>query len=218
MTATPDPSASPTTPDASTPAHSPAANTGKGWTSRLPFLLPLITLLAMVGFFTIGLQKDPSILPSELIDQPLPEMNLAALPGRGGPHGDDPLTTEALTGEVSLVNIFGSWCIACRAEHPVLMRMSQQAFVPIHGIDWRERDPADGLEWLQLHGDPYDIVGQDPDSKAAIDLGVTGAPETFVIDTKGVVRYKHIGPITFDDWNNRLMPLIETLRQEGAAG
>jgi len=174
---------------------------------KLVYLLPAIVFVVLVGFFIVGLQKDPSRLESVLIDRPVPAFALEALPGRGRP-----LASEHLTGEVTLVNIFGSWCVACIAEHPMLKEIQQSGVVNIHGIDWREKNPEDGMRWLRRNGDPYDRVGLDPDSHVAIDFGVTGAPETFVVDAQGVIRYKHIGPITRDDWEDTLKPLIQELR------
>ncbi len=174
---------------------------------RWLYALPLVVLAFMVVLFVVGLRMDPRELPSELIDRPLPDFALDALPGRGRP-----LTKDSLKGDVSLVNIFGSWCVACAQEHPVLMAIAREGTVKIHGVDWREKNPADGMAWLARHGDPYDRAGLDPDSTLAIDLGVTGAPETFVVDAGGVVRYKHIGPISPNDWTNTLKPLITHLR------
>jgi len=112
---------------------------------------------------------------------------------------------------VSLVNIYGSWCIACVQEHPFLVKIKQMGIVPIHGIDWRD-DPAEGAKWLKKHGDPYDRVGVDPaPGRTAIDFGVTGAPETFVVDKAGIIRYKHIGPVNQDVWDNTLLPIIKEL-------
>ena len=117
-----------------------------------------------------------------------------------------------LIGAVSLVNIFGSWCTACRIEHPFLMELQAESKVTIHGIDWREENPDSGSSWLKHYGDPYSLVGSDPRSKAAIAFGVTGAPETFLIDQKGVVRYKHIGPMNRKIWEDLLWPMIEKLQ------
>ncbi|ABC20839.1 DsbE family thiol:disulfide interchange protein [Rhodospirillum rubrum] len=185
-------------------ASSPARSGGRRWV----YFLPLAVLAGLTGLFLFGLGNDPRLLPSQLINRPLPEFALEAPPGR-----DRPLTSEVLKGDVSLVNIFGSWCVACLQEHPVLRQIAAEGVVRIHGIDWREKNPADGMAWLRRHGDPYDAVGQDPDSKLAIDLGVTGAPETFVVDAQGVVRYKHVGPITQQDWTEKLKPLIADLRK-----
>lgn len=175
---------------------------------RLPFLLPLLGFLALVAMFKWGLGHDPRLLPSTLIDRPVPEMVLAPLPGRGDGSG---LATADLKGGVSIVNIFGSWCIACVQEHPFLMEIKRQGVVPIHGIDWRD-DPAEGAKWLRKNGDPYERVGADPPpGRAAIDFGVTGAPESFIVDRNGIIRYKHIGPITPEVWRATLLPIVQEL-------
>ncbi|NKD44663.1 DsbE family thiol:disulfide interchange protein [Haematospirillum jordaniae] len=168
---------------------------------------PTLLFVALVGLFASRLNKDPSALPSVLLDTPVASFSLDALPGR-----DRPLSSAMLQGQVSLLNVFGSWCVACREEHSFLMSLKAQGDVPVHGINWRERNPADGMRWLEKHGDPYDRVGQDPDSRAAIALGVTGAPETFVIDASGVIRYRYAGVLTPEVWASTLKPLIEHLR------
>lgn len=179
---------------------------------RWPFLIPLLVVLALVGVFgkrlmDVSQGDDPQLVPSVLLNTPLPEFDLPPLPGRA-----PGLITAELKGEVSLVNVFGSWCVACLAEHPFLMQLKAEGTIPIHGIAWR--DPPDAsLAWLAKHGDPYTRIGQDPRSVAAIALGVTGAPETFVIDRQGVIRYKHIGPITPEAWQKTLAPLIAQLKQ-----
>lgn len=175
---------------------------------KLLYLAPLLILGAMAVMFMVGLGRDPSAIPSVLIDRPVPSFALDALPERGRP-----LSSDDLKGDVTLVNIFGSWCVACLAEHPLLNAITESGFVAIHGIAWREKDPADATRWLKRHGDPYALVGHDGDSRVAIDFGVTGAPETFVVDASGVIRYKHVGPITPDLWERSLKPLIEELRK-----
>ncbi|MCA8888240.1 MAG: DsbE family thiol:disulfide interchange protein [Parvularculaceae bacterium] len=168
--------------------------------------------MAAIGVaFIIGLTNDPRELPSTLIDKPLPEFNLPPVY-----EGEAEFTNDDLAGQVALVNIFGSWCAACRIEHPMLMRLTRQNAVPIYGIDWKDK-PEDGAAWLRRHGDPYLRVGVDIDSKLAIDLGVTGAPETFVIDRSGRIRYKHVGPITDEVWRQTLQPLVRSLQAEAAS-
>lgn len=175
---------------------------------RLLYLAPVALFGVLALFFLKGLTMNPRDIPSVLINRPVPEMNLAPLPGRGEDTG---LATADLKGRVSLVNIYGSWCIACVQEHPYLMKIKQMGIVPIHGIDWRD-DPAEGAKWLKKHGDPYDRVGVDPaPGRTAIDFGVTGAPETFVVDKAGIIRYKHIGPVNQDVWDNTLLPIIKEL-------
>ncbi|MDP7573457.1 MAG: redoxin domain-containing protein, partial [Myxococcota bacterium] len=112
------------------------------------------------------------------------------------------------------VNIFGSWCIACKIEHPFLMKIKKENRVPLHGIDWREKTPDDGPDWLNKTGDPYTLIGDDPESKGAIAFGVTGAPETFVVDKNGVIRFKRIGPMDQTVWDQQIAPIIERLRRE----
>lgn len=185
-----------------------AAGAG-GVMRRLPYLIPLAVFLLLAVYFFAGLGKDPHQVPSVLIDQPLPSFTLAPIEGR-----ERGLDSADLRGEVALLNVFGSWCIACQVEHPFLMQLKAKGVVPVHGIDWREPDPQAGPAWLARHGDPYTLIGADPASKAAIALGVTGAPETFVIDRAGVIRYKQVGPITPQIWEQTLWPLVQELRAE----
>ncbi|CCG08306.1 DsbE family thiol:disulfide interchange protein [Pararhodospirillum photometricum] len=199
MTPSPSPD-----PEETAPLPFVAAKRPKRWV----YFLPLGVVALLVVLFLVGLDRDPRLLPSQLINRPLPAFSLEPLPGRGRP-----LDSAALKGDVSLVNVFGSWCVACQQEHPMLLAIQREGLVRIHGVDWREKDPADGLAWLNRHGDPYDRVGLDPDSHVVIDLGVTGAPETFVVDAQGVVRYKHTGPITPEVWSQTLKPLILSLRE-----
>ncbi len=176
-------------------------------------VIPLIIVAALLAVFGKRLADvsggdDPRVVPTVLLNTPFPAMDLAALPGRefGG------LSTADLKGQVSLVNVWGSWCVACMVEHPTLVALNREKLVPIHGIAWRDK-PEASLAWLAKNGDPYARVGQDPRSSAAIALGVTGAPETFVVDAEGVIRYKHIGPITPEVWKTKLAPLIAQLRK-----
>ncbi len=178
---------------------------------RLVYLLPVAVFGVLALFFVRGLTLNPRDIPSVLIDKPVPEMNLAPLPGRPADSG---LATADLKGRVSMVNIFGSWCIACVQEHPVLNWIKGQGIVSIHGIDWRD-DPAEGAKWLRRNGDPYERVGADPPpGRTAVDFGVTGAPETFIVDKQGVIRYKHIGPVTPEAWEKILLPIIRELEQK----
>lgn len=174
---------------------------------RLPFLLPLLLFLMLAAYFWVSLGKDPHEVPSVLIDTKVERFALAPIEGRARGFASDDLL-----GHVSLVNVFGSWCVACRTEHPFLMQLKQQNTVPIHGIDWREKDRQAGPAWLAQFGNPYTLVGDDPDSRAAIAFGVTGAPETFVVDATGMIRYKHTGPITHEAWEQVLWPIVRRLQ------
>jgi cytochrome c biogenesis protein CcmG/thiol:disulfide interchange protein DsbE len=178
-----------------------------GLMRRAPFLVPLVVFVVLAGYFWIGLGKDPHEVPSPLIDKPVAEFTLPPLEGR-----ERGFTSADLKGRVSLVNIFGSWCVACRIEHPFLMQLKRHEAVPIYGIDWREQDRHAGPAWLTQHGDPYTLVGDDPDSRAAIAFGVTGAPETFIVDANGVIRYKQVGPITREVWEETLWPIVRSLQ------
>jgi len=150
-----------------------------------------------------------NVLESVLIDREVPAFELAAIQGRDRGWG-----SKDLLGQVTIVNIFGSWCVACQAEHPFLVRIRENFQVPIFGIDWREKTPDAGPRWLAKFGDPYTRVGDDPKSKAAIAFGVTGAPESFIVDKKGVIRYKQIGPIDAQVWEQTLWPLIQELQKQ----
>lgn len=176
---------------------------------QLLYLLPLCIFIVIVGYFTVGLTLNPRDIPSILINQKMPLIDLKPIKGssRGFSHKD-------LEGQVTLINIFGSWCSACLTEHPFLMEINDKKLVPIFGVDWREKNAEDGPRWLIQRGNPYALVGDDPNSNAAIALGVTGAPETFIIDRKGVIRYKHIGPINSKNWKKILWPIIQELRKQ----
>ncbi len=175
---------------------------------RWIYLVPLIVVLVLGGLFWSQLGKDPHRIDSVLINQAVPPFDLPPIEGR-----QRGFSSADLLGQVSLVNVFGSWCIACRAEHGFLVRIKANREVPIFGIDWREKDRTAGPAWLARHGDPYTLVGDDPDSKAAIAFGVTGAPESFIVDRQGIIRYKHIGPLTPEVWTETIKPLIEKLKQ-----
>jgi cytochrome c biogenesis protein CcmG/thiol:disulfide interchange protein DsbE len=176
---------------------------------RLVYLLPVAVLGVMALFFMRGLGINPREIPSVLIDKPVPEMSLAPLPGRGSTG----LATADLKGRVTLVDIYGSWCVSCLEEHPTLLDIQRTGLVPIEGIDWND-EPAQGAAWLKRHGDPYDRVGMDPaPGYAAVDFGVTGAPESFLVDKSGVIRLKYIGPITPEVWETVLLPKIRELQQ-----
>ncbi|HEV8553771.1 MAG TPA: DsbE family thiol:disulfide interchange protein [Casimicrobiaceae bacterium] len=173
---------------------------------RTALLVPLLLFGGIVIFLAIGLRLDPREVPSPLIGKPVPEFSLP--PVRGRLLG---LASSDLKGEVSLVNVFASWCVACRAEHPLLMRIERERIVPVHGLNYKDQ-PDDAARWLDEMGDPYTRTGADLDGRVAIDWGVYGVPETFVIDRDGTIAYKHIGPISPSVWNQTLLPLIQRLQ------
>ena len=159
-----------------------------------------------------GLGRDPSVLPSPLIDKMVPEFDLPPVQGR-----TLGLSATDLKGEVSLVNVFASWCVACREEHPVFMELSRNRTVPIHGINYKDR-PQDAAQWLDTMGDPYTRTGADRNGRVAIDWGVYGVPETFVVDADGRIAFKYIGPVTREIYQQKIGPLVETLRLQNRGG
>lgn len=174
---------------------------------RLIFVLPGLAFIGLVIAFALGLTRDPSLVPSALIGKPVPQFSLSPVKGRTlGLASDD------LKGEVSLVNVFASWCVACRYEHPFFMQLKAQGVVPIHGINYKDK-PDDAAEWLDTMGDPYTRTGADLDGRVSIDWGVYGVPETFVVDRKGRIAYKQIGPIDREALDQTILPLVERLRQ-----
>jgi cytochrome c biogenesis protein CcmG/thiol:disulfide interchange protein DsbE len=175
---------------------------------KAKFLVPLAIFLVLAGFLGYGLTLNPREVPSPLIDKPAPGFSLARLEAPGQPFG-----TEDMRGKVWLLNVWASWCVSCRQEHPQLVALARQG-VPVIGLNYKdERDAA--LKWLKDHGNPYAQTVADPDGRIGIDYGVYGTPETFLIDRGGVIRYKHIGPVTPDTIRNVLLPRIAELSRAG---
>ena len=171
---------------------------------RVAFLIPLLAFAGLAVWMAVPLIRgdDPSVLPSALIDQPAPALALPALPDR-----DDGLASADLAGEVTLINFFASWCVPCLAEHPLLTRLAREDGIRVLGIAYKD-EPADTLGWLAQHGDPYRRIGVDLDGRAAIDWGVYGVPETFLVDADGRIRFRHPGPLTPDLVDDTLLPLL----------
>jgi cytochrome c biogenesis protein CcmG, thiol:disulfide interchange protein DsbE len=175
---------------------------------RLQYLLPVALFVPLVTGLAASLSHDPRTLPSTLIDRPTPAFDLASLDGR-----NEGLSSSKLTGRVMLLNVFASWCPTCRQEHPMLLRLAQSKEIPIYGLSWKDRR-IDGQRWLGAHQNPYLRVGLDESGRTGIDLGVTGVPETFVIDRTGRIRYRYPGPLTEEVWHELFEPLLQTLRSE----
>ena len=171
---------------------------------------PLAIFLLMLVFLGIGLTRDPSHIPSPLIDKPMPEFELARLKDQ-----QQSLSSTDLIGEVSLLNVWASWCVGCRIEHDVLLNLSRRGIVNIYGLNYKDKR-EDALAWLQQFGDPYTSTAHDFEGKVGIDFGVYGAPETFLIDKQGMVRYKHIGPLNMDIIEKELLPRIKELQLLGS--
>jgi len=171
------------------------------------FLIPLVIFLIVAGFLVRGLFLNPREVPSPLIDKPAPVFKLTELH-----QPDKALSSADLKGKVWLLNVWASWCVSCREEHPLLVDLSKQNVVPIYGLNYKDKRD-DALGWLQQFGNPYAASITDLDGRVGIDYGVYGVPETFVIDKNGVIRYKQIGPITPDSLSKKIIPLVKQLQQ-----
>jgi cytochrome c biogenesis protein CcmG, thiol:disulfide interchange protein DsbE len=170
------------------------------------YLVPLSLLLVIVVVFYRGLYLDPSYVPSPLIGQPAPQFDLPNLQ-----QPDERLThAELAQGRPVLVNVWATWCEGCWIEHAKLVEIAESGVIPIYGLNWKDDDRL-ALDWLRRGGDPYVATGVDTDGRVAIDWGVYGAPETFLIDGQGYVRYKHLGPITTEVWEREFLPRIRDL-------
>lgn len=173
---------------------------------RAGHLAPVLVVLALVGLLAYGLTRDPSKIESVLIGRPAPAFDLPRLKNPDARFDD-----SALRGRVSVLNVWASWCLGCRQEHPLLSRLSERAGVPVYGLNYKDRR-QDALRWLERYGDPYAASGHDPAGRAGIDWGVAAVPETFVIDAEGIIRYKQIGAITPRDLEEKLLPLLRQLK------
>jgi cytochrome c biogenesis protein CcmG, thiol:disulfide interchange protein DsbE len=170
-------------------------------------LLPLVVFAVVVWFLWKGLSLDPHQVPSPLIDKAAPAFTLPRL------HAPDQTFSAAdLKGQVWVLNVWGSWCGSCRVEHPLLVQLAKSGMVPIYGLDWKDKR-EDAIAWLEKFGNPYKESVSDLDGRVAINFGVYGAPETFVIDKQGVIRHKQIGPVTPEALRDTILPLIKRLQQ-----
>lgn len=171
----------------------------------LRFLIPLALFVVLAGFLAVGLKLDPREVPSPLIGKDAPAFSL--------PRLDDParmIRRDELLGRVYVLNVWASWCTPCRAEHPLIVDFAKRSNVPVYGLNYKDKRDA-AQAWLQQLGDPYLATLVDADGRAGIDFGVYGVPETFVVDAKGVIRYKHIGPLTENAIRTQLEPLLKDL-------
>jgi cytochrome c biogenesis protein CcmG/thiol:disulfide interchange protein DsbE len=171
----------------------------------LKFGIPLLVFLLLVGFFAAGLMRDPREVPSPFIGKPAPAFTLEQLH-----DAKAAFTPQDMNGKVWLLNVWASWCVSCRVEHPLLVEMARRKVVPIVGLNYKDKR-EDGVQWLQKFGNPYALSAHDVEGKVGIDYGVYGVPETFVIDKQGVIRYKQIGPITPEALEKTILPLIRQL-------
>ena len=173
--------------------------------TALLFWGPVVVFAGLAVALAWGLTRDPKVLPSALIDKPVPEFNLPPVKGR-----TSGLASADLSGEVSIVNVFASWCLPCKAEHPIWMDLKARNVVPIHGLNYKDT-PDDASAWLNRLGDPYKRTGADLDGRVAIDWGVYGVPETFIVSADGRIAYKHVGPVTQEIVDGTLMPIVDRL-------
>ena len=171
------------------------------------YLVPLIIFIVLAGFLYVGLGLKPREVPSPFINKPAPEFQLQKL------HSMNELfSNKDMLGKVWLLNVWASWCVACRQEHPVLVDMARKGEVPLYGLNYKDA-PNNAKRWLNEHGDPYVLSAVDFQGKVGIDYGVYGVPETFVIDKEGVVRHKVIGPISYKELNDCVMPVVKELNK-----
>lgn len=176
---------------------------------RLIFILPILVLFALIWLFWRGLYLNPTLITSPLIGKSVPNFTLPRLH-----EANQMLNQNQFTGHVSLLNVWATWCVACREEQQTLLDFSKERVVAIYGLDYKD-DRQSAIAWLAEHGNPYAAVAFDQSGNVAINWGVYGAPETFLIDRKGIIRYKYIGPITSQVVKRNLLPRIEALRREG---
>ncbi len=174
---------------------------------KVRFLIPLALFAVLVGFLVVGLQHDPHEVPSPLINKAAPAFQVPQLV-----VADKTFSPADMKGQVWMLNVWASWCVACREEHPLLVQLRGTKVVPVIGLDYKDKR-AVALKFLSQHGDPYDMSAFDGDGRVGIDYGVYGVPETFIIDKNGVIRHKQIGPITPEALEKTILPLIEKLKQ-----
>jgi cytochrome c biogenesis protein CcmG/thiol:disulfide interchange protein DsbE len=172
---------------------------------RWQFIVPLAGFVVLLGFLGAGLNLNPREVPSPLIGKPAPEFSLPRLDNPA-----QPLTKQDLAGQVWVLNVWASWCQPCREEHPLLVDLARRSPVPLVGLNYKDK-PGDAIAWLGRYGNPYTATASDLKGLVGIDYGVYGVPETFVIDRQGLVRFKHVGPLTPQVLRERLEPLLKEL-------
>ncbi len=184
-----------------------ATDTEKSKRGRPLYLLPLVIFAVMAVAFGVGLTLNPKEIPSALIGKPAPEFALPPVQGR-----TEGFSSADLKGQVSLVNVFASWCLACREEHPLWMDLQRRGTVPIFGLNYKDK-PDDAQNWLDTLGDPFTRTGADINGRVSIEWGVYGVPETFVVDRDGTIALKHIGAISRKILDEKILPMVEKLQR-----
>ena len=168
-------------------------------------VIPLVIFLLMAALLWRGLSLDPKVVPSPLIDKQAPAFNLAML--------EDPsrnLSTADMKGQVWVLNVWASWCVSCRAEHEVITNLARRNLVAVVGLNYKD-ESSEATRWLKQFGNPYAVSVIDRDGRVGIDWGVYGVPETFVIGADGLIKYKHIGPVTHESLEQKIMPVLKEL-------
>jgi len=174
---------------------------------KVKFLIPLLLFVVLVVFLAIGLNRDPHEVPSPLINKPAPAFEVPQLS-----EANKSFSPASMKGQVWILNVWASWCVACREEHPVLVELSKSKMAPVIGLDYKDRR-EDALAMLTKQGNPYVLSAFDANGRVGIDYGVYGVPETYIIDKAGVIRFKHIGPVTMELLNQKIYPLISELQK-----
>ena len=174
---------------------------------KAKFLFPLVLFLVLAVFLAIGLNRDPHEVPSPLINKPAPAFEIPQLS-----ESNQSFSPASMKGQVWILNVWASWCVACREEHPVLVELAKSKMAPIIGLDYKDKR-EEALAMLAKQGNPYVLSAFDSNGRVGIDYGVYGVPETYVIDKTGIIRFKHIGPITMDLLNQKIYPLISELQK-----
>lgn len=174
---------------------------------KAKFLIPLMLFVVLVVFLAIGLNRDPHELPSPLINKPAPAFDVPQLE-----QASKRFSPASMKGQVWILNVWASWCVACREEHPMLVELAKSQVAPVIGLDYKDKR-EDAVAMLARQGNPYILSAFDANGRVGIDYGVYGVPETYVIDQAGIIRFKHIGPITMDILNQKIYPLINELKK-----
>jgi cytochrome c biogenesis protein CcmG/thiol:disulfide interchange protein DsbE len=174
----------------------------------LRYVIPLVVFILLVILLSVGLQKDPRLVPSPLIGKPAPVFELPVL---GSP--EQSFNQQQMLGKVWLFNVWASWCVACRSEHPLINDLASLKLVEIIGLNYKDT-PSDAQKWLNRLGNPYQVSVMDSNGRVGIDWGVYGVPETFLVDKKGIIRFKQIGPVTQEVLQDSIIPLIKQLQAE----
>jgi len=174
---------------------------------KAKFLIPLMLFVVLVGFLAVGLNRDPHEVPSPLINKQAPAFELPQLA-----EANKSFSPASMKGQVWIMNVWASWCVACREEHPVLVELAKSQIAPVIGLDYKD-NREDALVMLAKQGNPYLLSAFDANGRVGIDYGVYGVPETYVIDKAGIIRFKHIGPLTMELLNQKIFPLVSELKK-----